>query len=378
MAASPPVASPHRAQTQELVIRAVRSHREVSQAEIARSTGLAPATVSNIVKSLVATGTLAMTAGSGRRGATVYFPRSAGLVAGIDFGHSHVRVTVADLSGTIVQTGRSALHNDAACDEGLHLAHGMLDDLVDPLGSPIRSIGLAVPAPVGRDGRVDAGSILPGWVGVDVALAARAEFDVPVLADNDANLGALAESRHGGDPGGVLLYLKLSTGIGAGVTIDGLVLRGIGGNAGEIGHVSFDDEGALCRCGSRGCLEAIAGGEALLHQYAPIADGLTLSEFMDRVVAGEPAALRLIEDAGRHLGAAVACAANLLAPDRIVIGGSLARAPEPILAGIREGLHRHALEAIARDVVVDVTRLSSDPTTIGAIWLALDSLDLSV
>ena len=181
------------------LVRAQGTGQPVTQADIARQTGLAPATVSNIVRELAASGLLEVEPGSGRRGTTVALARSAGLVAGIDFGHSHVAVALGDMSGSLLSEARHRLSAGHPHTEGLDCARDLLEELLAAAGtdrSSIRTFGLGLPAPM-TGGVVRSSAILPGWVGVNAVDAARERFGVDVHIDNDANLGALAEHRHG-------------------------------------------------------------------------------------------------------------------------------------------------------------------------------------
>ncbi|MFD1859209.1 ROK family transcriptional regulator [Aeromicrobium camelliae] len=368
-----------RAQNRRLVFEALQHGGEVSQAEIARSTSLAPATVSNIVKELVAGGVVDTVAGAGRRGAVVRVARSAGIVAGVDFGHAHVRVCLADLGGTILGSELAPLDNDHDYRDGLKLAQSMLERLVEQLDTavPLRSVGVGLPAPISADGIINSGSILPGWIGVDAQLAVSELFGVPARVDNDANLGALAEYAEGAGRGvRSMAYLKISSGIGAGLVLDGKIFRGGIGTAGELGHLTMDEDGPLCRCGSRGCLEAYAGGTSLTQQFSSFESGLTVREFVSRAVEGDLGARRLIEDAGRHLGRAAAALAQILGPELIVVGGDMAEAGELLLAGVRDGLRRHALEPIALRTEVARATLGDRSPAVGAVRAALEAVTI--
>jgi predicted NBD/HSP70 family sugar kinase len=216
-------------------------HGPHTQAELARVTGLAPATVSNIVRELTTAGLLEIEPGAGRRGTTLQLSASAGLVAGLDFGHSHVAVAVGDLGGRILAETRTPLSATHASEEGLDVAHLLLDKLLDDLpGSSVRAVGMGLPAPV-SDGLVRSSAILPGWVGVDAVAAVSERFALPAYVDNDANLGALAEQRVGAANGcRTAVFVKVSSGIGAGLVIEGEIFRGSSGTAGEIGHLTLD------------------------------------------------------------------------------------------------------------------------------------------
>lgn len=371
-----------RTANQRRVVEALRANAEtqLSQAEIARATELAPATVSNIVKELSASGFLEFESGSGRRGAAIRIARGAGLVAGVDFGHTHLQIALGDLAGDVVATVSRPLQNDHRHADGLALAARMLDEMLAAQGpdhAPLRAVGMGLPAPIAASGLIDSGSILPGWVGVDALASARATFGVPTLVDNDANLGVLAESTVGAGVGhSSMAYIKISSGVGCGLLLDGRVYRGNLGTAGEIGHLTMDESGPLCRCGSRGCLEAYIGGDALTAQFATRQPGITLTELIALAIEGNTGARRLIEDAGRYLGRSAAILANVLGLDLLVIGGDLVAAGDLLMDAIRTGIRRHALGPVAKNITIAPAALGDKSSAIGSLLFALEAVEL--
>jgi predicted NBD/HSP70 family sugar kinase len=372
-----------RAANQRRVIRLLQQRPgagPVSQAEIARATQLAPATVSNIVRDLVAVGLLETTMGSGRRGTTVRVARSAGLVAGIDFGHRHVRVAVGDLSGEILAVDREALAADHPYAQGLDLAARLLDRLLAEVGGARADIvnnGLGLPTPLNEDGTVMSAAILPGWVGVNAHDEAERVFGRPTHVDNDANMGALAEHRRGAGRGhSTMVFVKVSSGVGAGLVIDGQLFRGAHGTAGEIGHLTLDEQGPYCRCGSRGCLEAYASVGTAQAALADQLPGAGIDQLVAAAHEGNLAALRMFEDVGLHLGWGLAMMANLVNPSCIVIGGDMSRAGELLLNAVKLGLRRHALASVSAHTEVTIAALGDRSSVIGALILAMDSTEL--
>ena len=216
-------------------------------------------------------------------------------------------------------------------------------------------VGLGLPGPIDmRSGRVGSSSILPGWVGVRAAEALASRLDLPVQVDNDANLGALAELHWGAAAGyRNAAYLKVSTGIGAGLIVDGRLFHGADGMAGEIGHTIIQEQGPFCRCGKRGCLETLAGAAALVELLqATHGAELTTQQLLDAAAAGDSAARRVLADAGRYIGTAVATLCDLLNPELIVVGGELSAAGDVLLDPLREQVHRHAIPATARELEI--------------------------
>lgn len=383
--AAPGSTSSLRVANQQRVVKVLQrtaNGRPVTQADIARATSLAPATVSNIVRGLQAAGFVETTAGAGRRGTTVRIARGAGLVVGIDFGHRHVRVAVGDLAGTILAETSRGISPEHACEEGLVLAATMRDELLTGLAADLDgvvSIGLGLPAPVGADGLVVSSSILPGWVGVKADDVAAERLGKPVIVDNDANLGAVAEHRRGAGIGhSCMVFLKVSSGVGAGLIVDGRVFRGGAGTAGEVGHLTLDETGPVCRCGSRGCLEAYTSVTTVKELLAAQHPGATFGEIVAAARVGANASRRVIEDAGRQLGWGMAMVANLLNPTCLVVGGDMAQAGDMLLDAIRAGMRRHALGSVGTSVEVRTALLGDRASVLGALLLALDSVEMEL
>ena len=234
-----------RSANQQRVVDVLRAGGTVTQADIARQTGLAPATVSNIVRELAGAGLVSTEPGSGRRGSSVELARTAGLVAGIDFGHSHVAVAVGDLTGQLIDEKRRRIDSGHPYADGLATANAILDSLLaanELERSDVRTLGLGLPAPM-TDGVVRTSAILPGWVGVNAQDAAQEALGAVVHIENDANLGALAEHRQGVGRGhDTSFFVKISSGVGAGIIINDQLFHGAGGTAGEIGHLTLDEQ----------------------------------------------------------------------------------------------------------------------------------------
>lgn len=346
----------------------------ITQAKLARITGLAPATVSNIVRELAAEGLVDTVPGSGRRGTSVQLSRSAGLVLGVDFGHTHLAVALSDLTGTVLGERRRRVDPDASYSEGLEQIAELRDEILAETGDGaglIRTIAMGLPAPLEHD-VVRSSSILPGWVGIDARKAVEAVLGASAHVENDANLGALAESRRGiARSHGTSVFVKISSGVGAGLIINGQLFRGAGGTAGEIGHLTLNELGPVCRCGSRGCLEAyasVASVQAMLAEHLPDA---SLDQIVAAAADGNVSALRSLEDAGLHLGWGLATLVNVLNPSIVVVGGDMARAGELVFESIRHGLRRHALDAVGNTVVAP-SALGERASLIGAVMLAAE------
>jgi predicted NBD/HSP70 family sugar kinase len=359
------------------VLDALRVQGAMTQVEIAGQTGLSPATVSNMVKELDAAGAveLAPSIRNGRRAVLVSLATGNTLLAGIAFGDRDVRVAIGTGPRDVLASQRMPLPADHPADEGMERAARLVHDLVEKVGKSmpdVRAVCLGLPAPVDSvSGQVGSEGILPGWRGVAVASEMEGHLRAPVVLDNTANLAALGELKCGALQGiehGV--YIKLSYGVGAGLILGGELFRGSAGTAGEIGHLTIDENGPVCRCGNRGCLETFIGSRALLDALAPTHGALSLREVVARALDGDPGCRRVLSDAGRHLGVAVAGLVNLVNPEVIVLGGLLSRVGEVITAPMLASLERCAIPSAAASVSLRPARLDTDADVVGALAVA--------
>ncbi len=354
--------------------------KTLTQSDLTRETGLASGTVSSIVRELAAKDIVSTVPGSGRRGTTVRLGRGAGLAAGIDFGHRHLAVVLGDMSGEVIGEARERIDADLTHEAGLQLAGEMLDRLLERQRR--RAVPTYAPSAWGSPPRsrrdVDLSSaILPAWVGVNASEAATEALGRPVHVENDANLGALAEHRRGlGRGHDNVVFVKVSSGVGAGLIIHGEIFRGTDGTAGEIGHLTLDDQGPLCRCGSRGCLETYAATGAALSMMAEQLPGATIDDIIEAAKAGNVSALRVFEDAGMHLAWGLAAVTNLINPGVILVGGDMSHAGDLILDSARLGMRRHVLSGAAAATPVLVASLGDRASAIGALQLAIEATDL--
>ncbi|WP_351222084.1 ROK family transcriptional regulator [Streptomyces sp. NPDC002133] len=371
----------HRANL-ERVVRAVRMAGSLTQAEIARSTGLSAATVSNIVRELKDGGTVDVTPTSsgGRRARSVSLSGDAGIVIGVDFGHTHLRVALGNLAHQVLAEESEPLDVDASSAEGFDRAEQLVKRLVETTGigrDKVIGVGLGVPGPIDvESGTLGSTSILPGWSGINPSNELSRRLGVPVYVDNDANLGALGELVWGSGRGvRDLAYIKVGSGVGAGLVIGGQIYRGPGGTAGEIGHITLDESGPVCRCGNRGCLETFAAARYVLPLLQPShGPELTMERVVQLAREGDPGCRRVIADVGRHIGSGVANLCNLLNPSRVVLGGNLAEAGELVLAPIRESVSRYAIPSAARQLSVLPGALGGRAEVLGALALVLSEM----
>ncbi len=368
------------------MIDALRELGVASRADVARHTGLSRTTISGLVAEMRDEGLVidrpdhegeSHPGGAGRPPTPIGLGPQAGAALGIDFGKRHLAVVVADLSHTLLAEEWREMEEGYDSADGLDAATELALEVLENAEVPMRQllgIGVGLPGPVrGPSGQVGSATILPGWEGLHVAREIESRLGVPVRVDNDANLGALAELFWGAGAGASeLVYLKVASGIGAGLVIRGRVFHGAGGTAGEIGHLTIDEHGPLCRCGNRGCLETFAAGDALVELLrSSLGHELTAEEIVQQAVDGNVACLRAIADAGRHLGHAVGTVCNLINPSRVVVGGSIGQAGELLLAEMRDAVRRRAVLSAAQDVEIVAGVLGERAEVLGAVALVL-------
>ena len=374
-----------RDRNRERVVGALRERGHISQSEIARMTGLSRTTVHTLVTELKDSGVVhevetGVPDFRGGRPAVLLMLRDSSLaVVGIDFGHSHVGVAVANVGHDVLAERRCDLDVSHDAKTALDTAARMVEEVLAEAHVERRSVigaGIGIPGPLDRArGAAGSATILPGWTGIRIRSDMRDRLAMPVEIENDANLGALAELTWGaGRECSNFAYIKAATGIGAGLVVDGRLLRGASGTAGEIGHTTLDESGALCYCGNRGCLETVASGPAILQLVGQGDDRtLTLDRVIDLAAEGDVRCRRALSDAGREIGVAVAGLCNLINPERVIVGGLLSRANDVLLQPLRESIRRHAVQAAAEKVEVVQAVFVERAELLGALALALNA-----
>jgi len=309
----------------------------------------------------------------------------AGAYIGVAFGLQCVRVVVADVSHSILATDQHKVGTDYTLEAALSAAEDLVRTSIAAAAvrkERVLGVCVAVPSPIDPGtGAVIGTSIVPTWEGVEIRALLEDRFGPDVIVDNDANCGAMAEYVWGaGRRRRSLLYVKLDNGVGGAIVLDGHLLRGVGGVAGEIGHITLDPSGPLCRCGGRGCLETYVGIPALVAQLRPRYDEtVTAEQLLELVAAGDPTCQRLIQEAADTVGQALGTVANIFAPEIVVIGGKLSEIGDPLLDPLRASFLRHSIlgrrrpAASATEIVRG--RYRDDASALGAVALALAQPD---
>ncbi|NUQ97628.1 MAG: ROK family protein [Streptomyces sp.] len=372
------------------LLELVRSGRATTRGALQQATGLSRATVGQRLDRLFRAGWLREGAGGpvdsplgGRPSITLEFDDEHAVVLAADLDTRHARAAVLTLTGEILAEHSGTLVVEDGPDAVLGELGRWFAELLEKAGQRAQSvcgIGLAVPGPVDSEtGRVVQPPMMPGWDGYDIRGRLARSFTehtgagpVPVLVDNDANLMAYGEQRTGHPGCSAFVLVKVSTGIGAGVVVDGSIYRGIDGGAGDIGHIRVGAE-ALCRCGSYGCLAAVASGGAVARRLAesgvPAASG---SDVRDLLAAGHPEAVGLAREAGRRVGDVLATVVTLLNPGVLMIAGDLAGTA--FLTGVRELLYQRALPRSTAHLDVVTSRLGERAGLVGAGALVVEYL----
>jgi predicted NBD/HSP70 family sugar kinase len=261
----------------------------------------------------------------------------------------------------------------------LATAQLVFDGLLEAAGrveTDVRGVGIGVPGPVDfSNGRPADPPIMPGWNDFPVGERFAERYGVPVRVDNDVNIMALGEFWSSDAAADDMVFVKVGTGIGSGLIFDGQLHRGANGAAGDIGHIQAGVSDAVCRCGNFGCLEASASGGALARQLSEL--GRDVEDGRDVVAlaaSGDSDAVQAIRDAGRTIGDILAGVVNLLNPAEIVIGGDIAQAGQPLLAGIRETIYRRSTTLNTNELTIRISQLGDRAGVIGAAALVIERI----
>jgi predicted NBD/HSP70 family sugar kinase len=341
------------------LLQLVRSGHATTRKALLTYSGLSRTTLTARLDRLQAAGLLAEggqeDSTGGRPARQLRFDERHAVVLAASVDTMHAEAALTDLAGRRLAHRAGDLRVADGPEPVLGRIAEWFGEMLAGVDRPVCGVGISVPGPVepGR-GRVTQPPIMPGWDDYPIDAHLEARFGAPVLVDNDANLMALGEHRARYPDTAALVVVKASTGIGAGMVIGGEVYRGIDGGAGDIGHVRLPGHpDARCLCGSLGCLAAVAGGGALAARLTELGLPTTSgSGVRERILAGEPAAVRLAGEAGREVGEVLATLVCVVNPGVLVIAGDLA---EPhFVAGVREVLYRRALPRSTRNLRVEI------------------------
>lgn len=357
------------------LFQVLRDGRPRTRAELVQETGLARTTVVVRMNALADLGliTPAGTAASsgGRPPSRFVFDPHAQFILGIDLGATHGTIGLTDLDGKVVARHHEQLDIAAGpttiLDQALAAASDLLSaKATDP--SLILGVGIGVPGPVEHStGRPIRPPIMPGWDGFDIPNYVRRWFDVPVLVDNDVNILALGERATAWPDVDDLLFIKVSTGIGAGIVAGGVLQRGAQGAAGDIGHVQVPH--------GRGedDLEATASGPAIARELSERFDEhVDPGDLIDRIRVGDPHAVEAAREAGRSIGEVAAICVSMLNPSTVVVGGRLGVDVQEIISGVREVVYRRSIPLATQHLSIVPAQGGVDAGVRGAALMVIE------
>ncbi|MEU6536415.1 ROK family transcriptional regulator [Streptomyces sp. NPDC047000] len=364
------------------VLSILRDGRSRTRSELADLTGQARSTVTQRLTVLTGAGLVRETreaAGTrGRPSAAFEFDGTGNIALAVDLGAHHATYAVTDFDGTVLAHATDQVRIADGPAVVMDLVERRLGELCKRLGLPphrVRSAGIGLPGPVDhRTGLPTSPPIMPGWDGYDTRRRLSARFGCPVFVDNDANVLALGERAATYPHIDDLLFVKVATGIGAGIVSGGQLLHGADGAAGDLGHTYAQAAaGRPCRCGNLGCLETLAGGQSIA---ADLTDrGIPAASPRDVIALvrdGNLDAVQALREAGRALGDVLATCTALFNPAVVVLGGEIVAVGEPLLAGVRESVYSRALPLASRNLRVAVARSGALGGVLGAARLAVD------
>jgi glucokinase-like ROK family protein len=327
----------------------------------------------------------------GRRAVLLEMNPHKGVIVGIDMGVSHLGILATDFSARVLDELETPFKVGDGPEAGLHTVDHYLRQLLERnhlMVEQVAAIGMAVPGPVIADqGIVASPPIMPGWDRYPIRVHLEELWGLPVTVNNDAELGAVGEWAYGAGRGARnLVYIKVGSGIGSGLIMDGHIYRGETGSAGEIGHITIRDDGPVCSCGNHGCLEAMSGGTAIarrgreavrsgrrtqLTNQAAV-DCLTARDVFAAARLGDLIAQQIISEAGVYLGIAIASLVNVFNPGMVVIGGGVAQMGDLLLDPIRRTVAERSLRSAAQVTRINAAVLGRRSTGMGAVVMALD------
>lgn len=373
----------------DAIMRLIWERRRMSRVEIVQQENLSRSTVSEVIAELLQTGLITEVgsgkSSGGRRPIILEFRDDSAVILGVEMGAAHVGVALTDLRGRVL-AWRDRPHPVRTDPAGTRKLIGKLcsECLGEAkAGRPLIGIGVAVPSPV-HPSRPDELSevVLPAWHGRLGLGELGQRLGVHLMVDNDANLGALAESWWGAGRGvDILAYIKVATGVGCGFIVNGEIFRGSTGVAGEIGHLAINPKGKPCICGLRGCLATLVSTQALVERAAELLPAypggilagrvVTIADIEEAAIAGDAMARRLATEAAEYLGVAVAGLLNLMNPAMVVLGGNLAGLGDLVLNPIRETVRRRTLVSQVAAAELLVSELGTQSIAVGAATMVL-------
>ena len=365
----------------------------ISRVQLAQRMNLTRAALTVIVNDLMESGVIRETnsrlSNAGRPAITLEINPQSGFVAAVDMGATHLSILVANCAAHVIAEKEVPFNIADGPVVCLDQADTLLRETVKLAGielSDLLAIGVGVPGPIMSEaGMVVAPPIMPGWDRYPIRTTLEKRWNCSVSLNNDAELGAVGEWAYGAARSAAnLAYIKVGTGVGAGLLLDGHIYRGATGSAGEIGHLTIDPNGTLCTCGNRGCLETFASGTAIARlareavaknqptQLAQIKrDQITAKNVADEARRGDLTAQQIIAEAGAQLGVALAGLVNLINPNMVVVGGGVAQIGDLFLEPVRREVKRRSLPGSVNTMQITTALLGRRSIGMGALVQAI-------
>ena len=368
----------------------VRRGRATTRGELIRHTGLARSTVAHRVDQLLDAGLLRESAGApepgagrGRPADRLAFADTCGLVVVAGLHRDRADLAVLDLSGRVLVRRAVPVLVEDGPDIVLAVVEEQLEALVAEAGStwePVVAVAVGLPGPIDVEaGRVMQPPVMPGWHDHPVRDRLAERFGVPVFVENDANLTALGEQRVHWPSAPALVLVKVDSGVGAGIVVDGRLFRGVDGGAGDIGHIRMHGHEERCRCGAVGCLAAVVSAGAIVRALAArgkrvegreVASTADLRQLVQR---GDTDAVAAVRAAGQHAGEVLTTVVSVLNPEILVLAGDMAHTNGHFVTGLREVVYQRSLPRATRSLRLVTTKLGDSATLLGAVELVLDA-----
>jgi predicted NBD/HSP70 family sugar kinase len=322
--------------------------------------------------------------GRGRPTRQLGLNKNFAVVLAADIGETYVHLAVTDLCPTVLSETGASVAIDQGPEATLTWIVDQFDRLLASLGrtrDDVLGVGLGLPAQIDFEaGQVVAPSLMTGWEGFDIRGWLRDRLDAPVIVENEVNLMTISEHHRFWRDVDHLFFVKAGTGIGSGIIAGGQIYRGARGAAGEIGHIQVDSAGGpLCRCGKLGCVESRASGWAIARDLR--SSGVPVEsarEIVALVKANRPEAIQRVREAGRILGKVIADIGCVLNPAAIIVGGTLSRAGDHFMVGLRELLYQRSLPFATRGLVVEVARAEPETSVLLGAALVVIETQLSL
>lgn len=383
-----------------LILKTLYSEAPLSRSALAAQTGLNKATVSSLVKDLLDLGYAReigidpSSSDVGRPAINLEPNPDAGYTIGMEIGVDFISVIVVDFVTDIVTRRYESTHKlynqQAVLDRALMLLKESYE-FVQKRERPLFGIGVGVPGLVDvADGRLLFAPNL-GWRDVPLKKMVEAQFPVPVFVANEANLAALGESTFGaGIDSNFMVYISSGVGLGGGVVLNGNLLQGATGFAGEIGHMTVERDGRQCNCGNKGCWETVASLQALFRrieeaiqngQSSPIADmidhdfsRLSIQLIVEAARQNDPVVLAALHETGEWLGIGIANLLNIINPQQVILGGPLSAAASFLLPVIRETINQRAWSWVQENVGVVTAKHGEDAAVMGGAAIVFESV----